>query len=91
LGLLIDQSNRKALFRTVVVLVVPGAEHIFEGRLEGEITLAEAGGGGMAYSPIFRPNGSSKTLAEMSLEERAMISHRAIAIKHMAQFLESAT
>lgn len=91
LGLMNGQQNRRAIFRTVIVLVVGGREHVFEGRMEGEITTEEYGGGGMAYSPIFRPSGFERTYAEMSLDERARISHRALALAQMRSFLESAS
>ena len=90
LSLLAGQEDRRATFRTVIVLIRGGVEHVFEGRVEGEITEEEAGGGGMAYSPIFRPAGSGRTYAEMSLEERARISHRALALAQMRRFLEAA-
>ncbi len=88
LALMANQENRRAVFRTVIVLIRKGAEHIFEGRVEGEITTSEMGSEGMAYSPIFKPLGSDKTYAEMSLDERSQVSHRAIALKQMRKFLE---
>ncbi len=89
LSLMAGEVDRRATFRTVIVLIQNGVEHVFEGRLDGEILRHELGEGGMAYSPIFRPVGSARTLAEMSLEERAQVSHRALALQKMRQFLES--
>lgn len=91
LALMADQQNRRATFRTVIVLILKGVEHIFEGSVEGEILREEIGGGGMAYSPIFRPKGFAQTLAEMTVDERAKISHRALALQKMRKFLEQAT
>lgn len=87
LALLADQSNRRATFKTVVVLIWDGAEHIFEGRVEGTITHEEHGLGGFGYDPIFRPAGRVETYAEIPLEETARISHRALAIAQMHDFL----
>lgn len=89
LRLMDGQANRRAMFRTVIVLIIKGREHVFEGRVEGEILTHEIGSDGMAYSPIFRPLGSSRTYAEMSVDERAKVSHRALAIQQMRNFLES--
>lgn len=84
-----DQKNRRAVFRTVIVLIRDGVEHVFEGRVQGEITLREFGAEGFGYDPIFRPAGYQKTYAEMPLEERARISHRALALAQMRLFLEN--
>ncbi len=89
LRLMDGQSNRRAMFRTVIVLILGGCEHDFEARVEGEILTEERGSDGMAYSPIFRPLGSSKTYAEMSLDERARVNHRALAVQKMRNYLES--
>lgn len=91
LNLMAGQKNRRATFRTVIVLILGGVDHVFEGRMEGEITTEEKGEGGMAYSPIFRPAGFAQTYAEMSLDERARMSHRALALAQMRRFLESAS
>lgn len=88
LRLLAGQENRKAAFRTVIVLILDGVEYIFEGRVPGEIAREEQGSEGFGYDPIFRPAGSAQTYAEMPLEERARISHRALAIAQMRSFLD---
>lgn len=90
LALMAEHENRKATFRTIIVLIQNGVEHVFEGRVEGEILREERGDGGMAYSPIFRPAGHTKTYAEMSLDQRARVSHRALSLQKMRQHLESA-
>ena len=82
-------ENRRASFRTVIVLIQSGQEHVFEGRVSGEITFKERGVNGFGYDPIFRPLGSDLTYAEMSLEHRARISHRALAVAQMRAFLEA--
>lgn len=76
-------ADRRARFRTVVALVVPGgSEALAEGVLEGSITTGERGTGGFGYDPIFEVGG--RTLAEMSEEEKNLISHRALALRALA-------
>lgn len=81
-------ANRRATFRTVIVLILDGREHVFEGRVSGEIASSEQGQSGFGYDPLFRPSGSDLTYAQMPLEERARIGHRAVAIGRMRDFLD---
>jgi len=75
--------DRRARFRTVVALVVPGeAEVLAEGVLEGRITTTERGSGGFGYDSIFEVEG--RTLAEMGEGEKNRISHRARALRALA-------
>jgi XTP/dITP diphosphohydrolase len=83
-------ENRNACFKTVLAYIDnSGKEHYFEGKIEGKITKEKRGDGGFGYDPIFIPNGFNKTFAELSLEEKGKISHRALAvekfIKHLNQ------
>src|SRR5258706_1113547 len=82
-------SNRKAQFVTVVTFFAKGMVIQFEGVLKGQIIERKIGTGGFGYDPVFVPNGFSKTLAEMTMEEKNKISHRAIAIKKLVKFLKS--
>jgi XTP/dITP diphosphohydrolase len=75
--------RRGARFRCVIALVAPGIEKIAEGILEGTITEEPVGTGGFGYDPIFRPAGHRQTLAEMSLELKNTLSHRAQAVEKM--------
>ena len=84
-------ENRKARFRTVVALVLDGKEYTFEGICEGEITLERSGAEGFGYDPIFKPLGYNKTFAEMSMEDKGLISHRGRAINKMVDFLKNYT
>jgi XTP/dITP diphosphohydrolase len=79
--------DRRARFRTVVALALRQEEQLFEGILEGEITLAPSGQGGFGYDPVFRPVGFDLTLAEMTLEAKNRISHRGQAIRGMLAYL----
>ncbi|MDP1726934.1 MAG: RdgB/HAM1 family non-canonical purine NTP pyrophosphatase [Bacteroidota bacterium] len=80
------KENRKAYFKTIICLILKGKVHYFEGILPGKITQEMSGKEGFGYDPIFIPAGFSKTLAEMTLEEKNAISHRAIAFKAMRNF-----
>ncbi|TVR70107.1 MAG: RdgB/HAM1 family non-canonical purine NTP pyrophosphatase [Marinilabiliales bacterium] len=87
LRLLKDKNSRKARFRTVISLVLDGAEHLFEGVAPGMIIDERRGAEGFGYDPVFVPEGSSRTFAEMSLGEKNRISHRAIAFRKLVSFL----
>jgi XTP/dITP diphosphohydrolase len=86
------KQDRSAQFRTVIALV--GLERmplIFEGIVRGSIISEQRGSSGFGYDPVFMPHGYSKTFAEMNLEEKNMLSHRAIAVKKLSVYLSSAT
>jgi len=82
------KKNRNAKFRTVISLRIDGMEYLFEGICSGKITTKKYGNEGFGYDPIFQPDGSNITFSEMSLEEKAKISHRGIAIRKLVEFLE---
>jgi XTP/dITP diphosphohydrolase len=83
-------QNRKARFRTVIALVGLGEPRLFEGIIEGQITTIRRGNQGFGYDPVFRPDGSRKTFAEMTIEEKNQLSHRALATQKLISFLTSA-
>ncbi len=79
-------EDRRARFRTVVALVEPsGREWVAEGSVAGTITLERRGGGGFGYDPVFEVDGV--TLAEMGPEQKNEISHRARALRALAELL----
>lgn len=82
-------NDRRACFRTVVTLILDGKQHQFEGRVDGEILTERHGLAGFGYDPIFRPDGYSISFAEMDMQTKNTISHRARAIKKMVEFLNS--
>jgi XTP/dITP diphosphohydrolase len=84
-----EKTNRKARFKTVISLILEGQEHLFEGIIEGEISLQQSGKKGFGYDPIFIPEGYDISFAEMSAEEKNKISHRARAIEKLILFLNS--
>ncbi len=81
------KENRKARFRTVIALIMDGKEIVFEGIAEGEITTKRSGALGFGYDPIFKPNGYDITFAEMPMEEKNKISHRALALRKLIKYL----
>jgi XTP/dITP diphosphohydrolase len=82
-------TNRKARFRTVIALVGYASDAmVFEGIVKGEITHKKKGSLGFGYDPIFLPKGYDRTFAEMSTEEKNNLSHRAIAIRKLIDYLK---
>ena len=81
-------TDRSACFRTVITLLIGGAVHTFEGRINGAILTEPKGTGGFGYDPVFRPEGSLLTFAEMGADEKNAVSHRALAVTELARFLE---
>lgn len=86
---LAGKPDRSARFRTVISLLIDGQETQFEGICEGEIITEKRGEKGFGYDPVFMPDGSSKTFAEMSLAEKARYSHRARATEKLVAFLNT--
>jgi XTP/dITP diphosphohydrolase len=81
-------NNRRAQFRTVITLTGLDDRPIaFEGIVGGEITLEKSGTQGFGYDPVFRPEGFSKTFADMTIEEKNQLSHRAIAVRKLTSYL----
>lgn len=81
-------ENRKARFRTVIALFWEGELHTFEGIVNGKIVDQPTGDQGFGYDPIFIPDGSEKTFAQMDLEEKNKISHRALATVKLIKFID---
>lgn len=82
-------KDRTARFRTVISLIINGVEHQFEGRVEGHIATEKHGKEGFGYDPIFIPEGYDKSFAELGEEVKNQISHRARAVKKLAEYLSS--
>ena len=86
LAVLDGVEDRRATFRSVVAVVWPGgAEATAEGRLDGTITRQARGKFGFGYDPVFEVAG--KTLAEMGPEAKDTLSHRALALRALAELL----
>ena len=95
---LANNNNRKARFRTVIALIEKKdvcpcgctsikVVHKFEGIVNGEITREKSGAEGFGYDPIFRPDGYDNTFAELGLDIKNQISHRARAVAKLCEFL----
>lgn len=82
-------KNRSAQFRTVIAYLNGTEEKLFEGIVKGEIANMKVGSNGFGYDPIFIPEGQSKSFAEMDLEKKNTISHRARAFQKFKLFLLS--
>ena len=82
-----DKSERTAKFRTVIALIIDGEVTFFEGECKGKITKTKSGVEGFGYDPIFRPFVYDKTFAEMTKDEKGLISHRGNAIEKLVEFL----
>ena len=91
LGELGENNNRKARFRTVIALITLDGDHrevnTFEGIVEGQITHERHGDEGFGYDPIFQPDGYDKTFAQLGMDIKNHISHRARATEKLARFL----
>lgn len=81
-------TNRKAQFRSVIVLILDGKEYMFEGKIEGAIITEEKGSAGFGYDPIFQPDGYTETFAQLGMDVKNNISHRALATKALCEFLK---
>jgi XTP/dITP diphosphohydrolase len=85
--LMTGTADRRARFRTVIALIFNGSEYKFEGKVDGTIITERRGKQGFGYDPVFVPDGKNKTFAEMNLDEKNKISHRAIAFIKLKEFL----
>lgn len=82
-----NATNRNASFKAIIALIINDKEYLFEGVIDGIILSNPRGKLGFGYDPIFQPKGYQKTFAEMTTEEKSKISHRAIAVKKLIEFL----
>ncbi|HEX8546575.1 MAG TPA: non-canonical purine NTP diphosphatase [Cytophagaceae bacterium] len=83
-----DKDNRRAAFKTCITLVLDGEYRQFFGTVEGEIIREKKGAMGFGYDPIFRPEGLEVTFAEMTIEEKNKMSHRARAVVKLVEYLK---
>lgn len=81
------RDNRDAAFRTVIAYYDGTNLHLFDGEVRGSIANEPFGDGGFGYDPVFIPEGSTKTFAEMTADEKNAISHRGIAVRKFVEFL----
>lgn len=81
-------ANRKARFRTVIALMLDGKELLFEGICTGTIITGKRGAFGFGYDPVFIPDGSTQTFAEMNMTEKNKFSHRKKAVEKLVAYLK---
>ena len=86
-----NNNNRRARFRTVIALLLEEngkwREEIFDGIVEGHIAREKKGNEGFGYDPIFVPDGYDLSFAELGMDVKNTISHRARAVRKLADFL----
>lgn len=82
-------DSRSARFRTVISLLLNGKEHYFEGVCTGRIIDKKKGTNGFGYDPVFIPDGSDKTFAQMDMNEKNKFSHRKKAMNKLISFLNN--
>lgn len=83
------QTNRNAQFRSVFCYCTSEGTHYFEGVVKGKLGVEVRGADGFGYDGIFHPVGNSRTFAEMTIEEKKLLSHRAKALKKFLEFIKS--
>lgn len=82
------KTERNACFRTVISLLYKNKEYLFEGICPGRLLTEQRGSNGFGYDPVFVPEGSNKTFAEMGMEEKNRYSHRKKAMEQLIEFLK---
>lgn len=80
-------DDRRAQFRTAIALITGGREMLFEGVVRGSIAREELGTGGFGYDPLFIPEGSDLSFAQMSGERKNAVSHRGRAVRKLVEYL----
>ena len=83
-----DHTNRSACFRTIIALIMNSNHHLFEGKVNGTILEHKQGEKGFGYDPIFQPEGHAFSFAEMTMDAKNQISHRARAVEKLTAFLK---
>ena len=84
-----NKKNRKAQFRTVIAGIINGKEFICEGIVKGEILKNKKGSSGFGYDPVFLQEGNNLSFAEMTLDEKNKVSHRAKALEKFLEILKN--
>lgn len=82
-------ENRRARFRTVIALLFNDKEYVFDGVINGIITPDKRGDSGFGYDPVFLPDNFTETFAELGDDIKNKISHRALAVHKLAEFLST--
>lgn len=83
------RDDRRAQFRTAIALILNGEEHVFEGVVEGFISTEKRGTEGFGYDPVFIPEDTGLTFAELGTDVKNRISHRARAVAKLVEYLKA--
>ena len=83
------RDDRRAQFRTAIALILNGEEHVFEGVVEGFISTEKRGTEGFGYDPVFIPEDTGLTFAELGTDVKNRISHRARAVAKLVEYLKT--
>lgn len=83
------KDNRKARFHTAIALILQGEEHLFSGQVDGYISTEPLGDDGFGYDPVFMPEETGKTFAQLGEDFKNKISHRARAVAKLMDFLNA--
>jgi len=86
---LAKKTNRRARFRAVISLIIDGKETQFQGICNGKILEAPQGNEGFGYDPIFIPDGSNRSFAEMGVDEKNQFNHRTKAAAKLITFVQN--
>ncbi len=81
--------DRRAAFSTVIALLYDGKEYTVEGRIEGRIAEKEIGTDGFGYDPVFIPDETGLSFAQMGADAKNAISHRGRAVCRLLELLET--
>lgn len=81
------KNDRAAQFKTIIALIEKGEERLFEGIVEGVIATEKRGTEGFGYDPVFSPEETGKTFAELGVDVKNRISHRARAVAKLRDYL----
>jgi XTP/dITP diphosphohydrolase len=84
-----EVEDRSAQFKTVVALNLGDKTYLFEGIVKGNISKERIGTQGFGYDSVFIPEGSDRSFAQFSMQEKATVSHRGIAIRRLMEFLKN--
>jgi len=82
-----NKQSRSAQFRTIITFIEPTGIHTFEGIVRGTILTEKKGSQGFGYDPVFQPEGYNRSFAEMSMDEKNVLSHRGRAVAKFVSFL----
>ena len=83
------KEDRTAVFKTIIAFVTEDEKKLFSGEIRGRIAERKSGDQGFGYDPLFVPEDSNKTFAEMSMEEKGKENHRVRAFRKFIDFLKT--